>query len=139
MSSPYHLVAGLAISLSLLCCTAASATAPAGERHPQDSTQGSLWLRDEQNNPYQPAPTLDTSVKMDITGMLARVQVRQTFHNPGIRWAEGIYVFPLPEQAAVDHLRMVIGERISKDRSRNGYKPKKPISRPNRPASVHPW
>ena len=112
MRSPRHLAAGLAISLTLLCLTAASAPASAGERRPQDSTQGSLWLRDEQNKPYQAAPTLDTSVKMDITGMLARVQVRQTFHNPGYRWAEGIYVFPLPEQAAVDHLRMVIGERI---------------------------
>jgi len=112
MNSPCRLVAGLAIGLSLLCLTAVSAPAPAGEQRPQDSAQGSLWLRDGQNYPYQPAPTLDTSVKMDITGMLARVQVRQTFHNPGNRWAEGIYVFPLPEQAAVDHLRMVIGERI---------------------------
>jgi Ca-activated chloride channel family protein len=105
-------VAGLAISLSLFCLTAASATAPAGEQRPQDSTQGSLWLRDGQNNSYQPAPALDTRVKIDVTGMLARVQVHQTFHNSGNRWAEGIYVFPLPEQAAVDHLRMVIGERI---------------------------
>jgi len=112
MRSPRHLVAGLAISLSLICLTAEAETAPAGERRPLDSTQGSLWLRDKLNNPYRPAPTLDTRVTMDITAMLARVQVRQTFHNPGNRWAEGIYVFPLPEQAAVDHLRMVIGERI---------------------------
>ncbi len=107
-----HLVAGLVISLNLLCLTTASAITPAGERRPQDSTQGSLWLRDGQHSSYQPVPTLDTRVNMDITGMLARVQVRQTFHNPGNRWAEGIYVFPLPEQAAVDHLRMVVGERI---------------------------
>ena len=39
--------------------------------------------------------------------MLARVRVRQSFHNPGQHWAEGIYVFPLPEQAAVDHLRLM--------------------------------
>lgn len=110
MKSPRHLVAGLAISLSLLCLTAASA--PAVAIGPQESTQGSLWLRAEQNTPYQAAPTLDTRVKMDVTGMLARVQVRQTFHNPGNRWAEGIYVFPLPAQAAVDHLRMIVGERI---------------------------
>ena len=112
MRFPRHLVAGLAISLSLLCLPMAPAPASADERRPQDATQGSLWVRDEQNNTYQPAPTLDTRVNMDITGMLARVQVRQTFHNPGTRWAEGIYVFPLPEQAAVDHLRMVVGERI---------------------------
>ena len=110
MRSPRHLVAGLSISLSLLCLTAASP--PAAAIGPQDATQGSLWLRAEQNRPYQAAPTLDTRVKMDVTGMLARVQVRQTFHNPANRWAEGIYVFPLPAQAAVDHLRMIVGERI---------------------------
>ena len=112
MHSPRHIVTGLAIGFCLLCFTAASATVPAGERRPQDATQGSLWLREGQNNAYQPAPTLDTRVDMTITGMLARVKVRQTFRNPGADWAEGIYVFPLPEQAAVDHLRMVIGERI---------------------------
>ena len=105
MRSPRHLVAGLAISLSLLCLTAASA--PAAAIAPQDATQGSLWLRAEPNTPYQAAPTLDTRVKMDVTGMLARVQVRQTFHNPGNRWAEGIYAFPLPAQAAVDHLENI--------------------------------
>jgi Ca-activated chloride channel family protein len=112
MICPHQLVAGLAITLSLLWPMTPSAATPAAEWRPQDATQGSLWLRDEQDNRYQPAPTLDTRVDMDITGMLARVQVRQTFHNPGNRWAEGIYVFPLPEQAAVDHLRMVIGERV---------------------------
>jgi Ca-activated chloride channel family protein len=112
MIGPHQLVAALAIVLSLLWPMTAPVAAPAAEWRPQDATQGSLWLRDEQNPRYQPAPALDTHVEMDITGMLARVQVRQTFHNPGNRWAEGIYVFPLPEQAAVDHLRMVIGERI---------------------------
>ena len=61
MNSPCRLVAGLAIGLSLLCLTAVSAPAPAGEQRPQDSSQGSLWLRDGQNYPYQPAPTLDTT------------------------------------------------------------------------------
>jgi Ca-activated chloride channel family protein len=90
MICPHQLVAGLAITLSLLWPMTASAATPAAEWRPQDATQGSLWLRDEQDNRYQPAPTLDTRVDMDITGMLARVQVRQTFHNPGNRWAEGI-------------------------------------------------
>jgi Ca-activated chloride channel family protein len=47
-----------------------------------------------------------------VSGLLARVRVRQAFHNPGSAWAEAVYVFPLPEQAAVDRLRMRIGERI---------------------------
>jgi len=52
---------------------------------------------------------------MSVTGIIARTTVSQEFTNPGRDkddWAEGIYVFPLPETAAVDHLRMKIGERI---------------------------
>ena len=31
--------------------------------------------------------------------------------QPDERWVEGVYVFPLPENAAVDHLLMQVGER----------------------------
>jgi Ca-activated chloride channel family protein len=55
---------------------------------------------------------LKTDVKMDVSGMLARVSVHQRFKNIGKDWAEGIYVFPLPEDAAVDRMRLRIGERI---------------------------
>ncbi len=34
------------------------------------------------------------------------------FKNASEDWVEGIYVFPLPERAAVDHLRMKVGERV---------------------------
>lgn len=57
------------------------------------------------------APTLGTEVAMTVSGMVARVTLRQVFHNPTDRWLEGIYVFPLPESSAVDRLTMVIGER----------------------------
>jgi len=58
------------------------------------------------------APTISTHVTTTISGLIVRTTVSQTFHNPSTEWAEGIYVFPLPEQAAVDHLRMRIGERV---------------------------
>ena len=44
--------------------------------------------------------------------MTARARVTQRFVNPTADWREGIYVFPLPEKAAVDHLSMQIGERV---------------------------
>ena len=49
---------------------------------------------------------------MTITGMVNRVNVTQTFSNTTGNWQEGIYVFPLPENAAVDHMRLRIGERV---------------------------
>lgn len=58
------------------------------------------------------APLLDTDVLIQVSGPLARTRVVQTFRNPGDSWLEGVYVFPLPEQAAVDRLRMRIGERV---------------------------
>ena len=55
---------------------------------------------------------LDTKVQMDITGTINRVKLSQTFTNPSNDWVEGVYVFPLPADSAVDHLDMIIGERI---------------------------
>ena len=58
------------------------------------------------------APRLRTDVSIKVTGMLARVRVQQRFANPGDNWVEGVYVFPLPENAAVDRLRMLYDERL---------------------------
>jgi Ca-activated chloride channel homolog len=58
------------------------------------------------------APTLKTDVQMRITGMIARVKVEQHFKNPTKDWMEGVYVFPLPDESAVDHLDMKIGDRV---------------------------
>jgi Ca-activated chloride channel homolog len=80
-----------------------------------DVTQGSLLLKTSQPGRYIPTPILKTDVRISVTGIIARATVSQEFINPGRGpddWAEGIYVFPLPETAAVDHLRMKIGERI---------------------------
>ena len=55
---------------------------------------------------------LDTKVQMDITGAISRVKVEQSFTNPSNDWVEGVYVFPLPTDSAVDHLDMIIGKRI---------------------------
>ncbi|HAO97436.1 MAG TPA: hypothetical protein DCQ74_00550, partial [Gammaproteobacteria bacterium] len=49
---------------------------------------------------------------MDITGTINRVKLTQTFTNPSNDWVEGVYVFPLPADSAVDHLDMIIGKRI---------------------------
>ncbi|MBW2666068.1 MAG: marine proteobacterial sortase target protein, partial [Deltaproteobacteria bacterium] len=50
--------------------------------------------------------------EIDISGPLARSRVSQRFHNPGDTWAEGIYVFPLPDDAAVDHMRIRTRTRV---------------------------
>ena len=77
---------------------------------PQESTQGSVWLQAD-NGRYINALLLNTEVDFDVSGMIARAVVKQRFKNTSDLWAEAIYVFPLPENAAVDHFRLRIGER----------------------------
>lgn len=72
---------------------------------------GTLLFKSEHNHRYQVVPTLQSDVKVEVTGMIARTTLRQQFKNNQNSWVEGIYVFPLPEDAAVDRLRMQIGER----------------------------
>jgi Ca-activated chloride channel family protein len=78
----------------------------------QDAEQGSLLLRTEREGIFLPAPVLATEVRIRVAGLLARATVTQRFHNPTQEWLEGVYVFPLPDTAAVDGLRMIVGERI---------------------------
>ena len=80
-----------------------------------DVTEGTLLFKTNQPGRYTPAPILKTDVQITVTGIIARATVRQEFTNPSEKkgdWLEGLYVFPLPETAAVDHLRMHVGDRI---------------------------
>ncbi len=56
-------------------------------------------------------PLKHTHVAAEITGYVARVTVTQTYRNPFEYPIEAIYVFPLPENSAVDDMKMVIGDR----------------------------
>ena len=91
----------------------------------QEVKHGSLLFKSDQPNQFLPAPTLRTDVEISVTGLIARATVKQLFKNPGVEWAEGVYVFPLPETAAVDHLRMIIGERIIEGRIQERTQAKK--------------
>ena len=55
---------------------------------------------------------IDTGISLDITGLVARVEITQQFTNRGSHWAEGIYRFPLPLGAAVDRMRIRVGDRL---------------------------
>ena len=61
-----------------------------------EAESGSMIFKFDDNTSIMQI-ALDTSVKMDITGNVNRVVVEQVFTNPSDRWAEGVYVFPLPE------------------------------------------
>ena len=75
-------------------------------------SRGSLLLPSGEAGRYQPAPLQETDALIRVTGPIARTRLRQRFSNPGDTWAEAIYAFPLPEHAAVDRLRLRVGERV---------------------------
>ncbi len=56
-------------------------------------------------------PLAHTDVSGRIDGFLARVQVTQTFINLIVTTIEALYTFPLPENAAVDSMIMIIGKK----------------------------
>lgn len=58
-----------------------------------------------------PIPLEHTAVEADIAGHIASVRVVQRYHNPFSEKIEAAYVFPLPENAAVNEFVMQIGDR----------------------------
>lgn len=79
---------------------------------PNEQTSGALLLESDTLGKYISAPALITDVDIDISGPIARTTVTQRFENTSDAWVEGIYVFPLPDESAVDTLRMQIGDRF---------------------------
>lgn len=75
-------------------------------------SSGSLLLQSSTPGRYVEAPLVAADVKMAIAGPVIRTRLTQRFTNPTDKWVEGVYAFPLPEDAAVDTLRIVIGDRF---------------------------
>ncbi len=82
----------------------------ANETTPNKAQSGSLLWKMREG--YTTATTINTDVELKISGLVARVSVRQEFRNEGSEWVEGVYVFPLPDTAAVDRMRLHIGDRF---------------------------
>ena len=96
------LITVAALLLSLLIIRSGTAQA--------DEPSWGLQLKSDAGDYTQLA--IDTDIQIDITGLIARVEVTQKFTNHSARWAEGIYRFPLPQGAAVDRMRIKVGMRI---------------------------
>lgn len=83
---------------------------------PAEATTGALMFESAVPGRYVEAPLIAADVKIEITGPLARTRLTQRFQNISDQWLEGVYVFPLPDEAAVDTLKMQIGDRFIEGR-----------------------
>ncbi|HEY2092437.1 MAG TPA: VIT domain-containing protein [Thermoanaerobaculia bacterium] len=105
------------IPLLLLIATAALA-APQTNSDPlplvkmDDVKSAAMLLKTSQPGVFAEAPALKTDARLHVRGIVLRGEVTQTFENTTPQCAEAVYVFPLPENAAVDTLRMTIGQRV---------------------------
>jgi Ca-activated chloride channel family protein len=59
-------------------------------------------------------PLKRTDVQARVTGNVVSATVTQTFTNPNKDRIEAVYLFPLPNRAAVDDMEMKIGTRVIK-------------------------
>src|SRR5688572_11251477 len=74
-------------------------------------TQGTLQVLDPGGTPKAVCPLKHTEVKAQISGFLSRVTVTQQFENPFTEKIEAVYTFPLPQNAAVDDMTMLVGDK----------------------------
>ena len=120
------ILSGIAAATAFGILALALASTANAQPAPGDAKTGTLLFR-AGDGTYAPAPKVETDVTIHVTGMVARTRVSQTFHNPGTDHVECVYVFPLPENAAVDHLWLRIGDRViegqvkEKDEARRAY------------------
>lgn len=85
---------------------------PEGMVRLSEVNEGALLLKTVEAGIYVPAPLVATDIALDISGPVVRTTITQRFENPSETWVEGTYVFPMPEDAGVDRLRMQIGDRF---------------------------
>jgi Ca-activated chloride channel family protein len=91
--------------LALLVMLASAHAAPSPVR-------GGLMLRSAAGAAPVEALRLATDIAVDVSGPTARAVVTQAYRNTTDAWVEGTYVYPLPEDAAVDGMKLVVGSRV---------------------------
>ncbi|MEG4456268.1 VIT domain-containing protein [Microcoleus sp. N9_A1] len=86
-----------------------------GARSPETRCPvGGLFVKTQDTATEQVFLLKKTEVKAKIAGNISRVEVVQKFENPFPESLEAVYVFPLPDEAAVDDMEIKIGDRIIK-------------------------
>lgn len=114
------------LAVGVLTCALLMGTAPSAQRSgttarqkpklvmSQEETPGSLAIMDSKGNSRGNCPLKHTDVRIGVSGYVSRVNVTQEFQNPLNEPIEAVYTFPLPNDAAVDDMTMIIGKRVIK-------------------------
>jgi Ca-activated chloride channel family protein len=107
--------AGLAVGIALAALVVVGVLAPLPKAQvaaaAEMATPGSLHVVAKPGEKLRTCPLEHTDVEGWIVGDVAHVRVTQRFGNPYEEPIEAVYVFPLPENSAVNDMVMQIGTR----------------------------
>tara|TARA_R110002072_G_scaffold100254_1_gene220803 strand:- start:5249 stop:7405 length:2157 start_codon:yes stop_codon:yes gene_type:complete len=73
---------------------------------------GEFHFVDDAGQRLGSATLLNTDYNVTVSGLIADTRLRQSFRNTSQQWREGVFVFPLPENANVYGMTMTAGERV---------------------------
>jgi len=74
---------------------------------------GMMLSYHQAGNDYAALKLLSSEYSIDITGIIAQVNIKQTFRNDTANWIEeGMYAFPVADNAAVYQMKLIIGKRV---------------------------
>ena len=100
------------LALFLLVAVFSAVLAKANEQAGENSLVfGPQLLFEHPDANMRAALPVDMAATVDINGLIAYTEVRQTFFNPFDIVMEGHYQFPLPDDGAVHYLKVVIDDR----------------------------
>ncbi len=100
------------MTISVLLASLAIGLQPALQKAPVQAEPGDLTIYRPDGKVEALCPLKGTKVNASINGFGVRVTLIQTFVNPSKEPVEAIYTFPLSENAAVDKMRIKIGNRV---------------------------
>jgi Ca-activated chloride channel homolog len=102
----------LAMPSALLIAAPAYAMQDAAADEDKGPQSGTLMLQGKGEGKAIAAVQMGSDMDVTVSGSIARVRVTQVFRNTSADWMEATYLYPLPADAAVDSLKMVVGQKV---------------------------
>ena len=103
-----HFVLALLAAATIL----AGSSAGQSDNCPPQVSEGSLLYRSPISGLYEAVPLLHTDAAIDVRGLVASATVTQQYLNSTTAPIEAVYIFPLPQDAAVYDMEIRIGNRV---------------------------
>lgn len=98
--------------LALMTVLPVRASGAQDDNQPPQVGEGCLLYRSPISGRYDSVPLVHTEVALDVRGLVASATVTQQYVNSNAEPIEAVYIFPLPQDAAVYDMEIQIGNRI---------------------------